>query len=57
MGARTGAQYLESLNAMTPEIYVAGERVTSGVADHPMFANNARTYARLFAMQHDPALA
>ncbi|ACQ79131.1 4-hydroxyphenylacetate 3-monooxygenase, oxygenase subunit [Beutenbergia cavernae DSM 12333] len=57
MGARTGAQYLESLNAMTPEIYVAGEKVTSGVADHPMFANNARTYARLFDMQHDPELA
>jgi len=55
MGIRTGQQYLDKLNAMTPEIYVNGEKVTSGVADHPLFASNARTYAHLFDMQHDPA--
>ena len=56
MGIRTGRQYLDKLNAMTPEIYVNGEKVSTGVADHPLFRNTARTYARLFDMQYDPAL-
>ena len=55
MGIRTGQQYLDKLNAMTPEIYVNGEKITSRVADHPLFRNIARTYAHLFDMQHDPA--
>ena len=54
MGIRTGKQYLDKLNAMTPEIYINGEKVTSGVAGHPVFRDNARTFARLFDMQHDP---
>jgi 4-hydroxyphenylacetate 3-monooxygenase len=57
MGIRTGRQYLDKLNAMTPEIYAGGEKITSGVADHPLFRNSARTYAHLFDMQHDPAYA
>ena len=55
MGIRTGQQYLDQLNAMTPEIYVNGEKITSHVADHPLFRNLASTYAHLFDMQHDPA--
>ncbi len=55
MGIRTGSQYLDRLNAMTPRIYVDGELVSSGVADHPLFGNLARSYAHLFDMQHDPA--
>ena len=27
MGIRTGQQYLDKLNAMTPEIYVNGEKI------------------------------
>jgi 4-hydroxyphenylacetate 3-monooxygenase len=54
MGIRTGQQYLDKLNGMTPEIYVNGEKITSNVAEHPLFRNNARTYATLFDMQHDP---
>ncbi|HET9082220.1 MAG TPA: 4-hydroxyphenylacetate 3-monooxygenase, oxygenase component [Trebonia sp.] len=55
MGIRTGRQYLDKLNGMTPEIYVNGEKITSNVASHPLFRNNARTYAHLFDLQHDPA--
>jgi len=54
VGIRTGRQYLDKLNAMTPEIYINGEKITSNVADHPLFAGLARTYAHLFDMQHDP---
>ena len=48
MGIRTGRQYLDKLNGMTPEIYVNGEKITSDIADHPLFRNSARTYAHLF---------
>jgi len=57
VGIRTGKQYLDKLNGMTPEIYINGEKVTSNVADHPLFRNLARSYAHLFDMQHDPAYA
>ena len=55
MAVRTGRQYLDTLNGMTPEIYVDGERVTAAVAEHPAFRDIARTYATLFDLQHDPA--
>lgn len=54
MGARTGREYLDSLNRMTPELYLNGEKITSNVAEHPAFRDNARTYAKLFDLQHDP---
>jgi 4-hydroxyphenylacetate 3-monooxygenase len=55
VGIRTGQQYLDALNGRQAEIYVNGEKVTSGIADHPAFRNSARSYAHLFDMQHDPA--
>jgi 4-hydroxyphenylacetate 3-monooxygenase len=57
MGIRTGQQYLDTLNAMSPEVYAGGEKITGGVAGHPLFRNLARTYAHLFDMQHDPTHA
>ncbi|TAP45735.1 4-hydroxyphenylacetate 3-monooxygenase, oxygenase component [Arthrobacter sp. S39] len=54
MGIRTGQQYLDKLNSMTPHVMIDGEMVTERIADHPSFANVARTYARLFDMQHEP---
>ncbi|MEO8261996.1 MAG: 4-hydroxyphenylacetate 3-monooxygenase, oxygenase component [Pseudolysinimonas sp.] len=53
MGIRTGQQYLDKLNAMSPHIVINGEIVTSHVADHPAFRENARTFAALFDLQHD----
>lgn len=55
MGIRTGKQFLDEINAMTPQIYVNGEKVNSRVADHPAFRDNALTYAGLYDLQHDPA--
>ena len=54
MGIRTGQQYLDRLNSMSPHVVVDGEIVTSNVADHPAFRENARTFAALFDLQHDP---
>lgn len=55
MGARTGGEYLDRLNAMTPTIHIDGETVRGRVAEHPAFRDTARTYATLFDLQHDPA--
>lgn len=53
MGIRTGRQYLDKLNAMTLNIAIDGEVVREKVAEHPAFHNVARSYAKLFDMQHD----
>ena len=55
MGIRTGQQYLDKLNAMRPHVTIDGTVVSENVAEHPAFRNVARTYAKLFDMQHDPA--
>lgn len=54
MGIRTGQQYLDKLNSMKPHVMIDGRMVSENIADHPSFANVARTYARLFDMQHEP---
>ncbi|MDQ4046060.1 MAG: 4-hydroxyphenylacetate 3-monooxygenase, oxygenase component, partial [Actinomycetota bacterium] len=53
MGIRTGQQYLDKLNGMTPHIVIEGEVVREKVAEHPAFRNVAKSYAKLFDMQHD----
>jgi 4-hydroxyphenylacetate 3-monooxygenase len=55
MGIRTGQQYLDKLNAMRPHLTIDGEVVSENVTEHPAFRGVARTYAKLFDMQHDPA--
>lgn len=57
MGARTGQQYLDKLNSMRPHLTIDGEVVSENVAEHPAFRNVARTYAKLFDLQHDPKYA
>ncbi|MHA6667265.1 4-hydroxyphenylacetate 3-monooxygenase, oxygenase component [Homoserinimonas sp. A447] len=57
MGARTGQQYLDKLNSMRPHLTIDGEVVSENVAEHPAFKNVARTYAKLFDLQHDPQYA
>lgn len=54
MGARTGQQFLDKLNAMRPHITIDGDVVSENVAEHPAFKNVAQTYAQLFDLQHDP---
>lgn len=54
MGIRTGQQFLDHLNAMTPHVVIGGEVVRENIAEHPAFRSVALTYAKLFDMQHDP---
>ena len=55
MPARTGEEYLAGLRESAPEVYIGGERVED-VTTHPALSNGARTMARLYDMQHDPAI-
>ena len=55
MPARTGAEYIAGLRESPPEIYLRGERVKE-VTTFPGLRNGVNTLARLFDMQHDPAL-
>lgn len=51
MAARSGKEFLERLSASHPTVYVQGEELTGGIADHPAFRNVVRSYAELFDMQ------
>ena len=54
MPARTGDGYLSDLNSSTRDIRVHGERVTTGIGEHPAFRGVTRSYAALYDLQHDP---
>ncbi|MEO6941896.1 MAG: 4-hydroxyphenylacetate 3-hydroxylase N-terminal domain-containing protein, partial [Terrimesophilobacter sp.] len=54
MGARTGRQFLDKLNAMRPHVTIDGEVVSANLTEHPAFKNVAHTFAQLFDLQHDP---
>ena len=55
MPARTGEEYIAGLRELAPEVYIGGERVED-VTTHPALSNGARTMAKLYDMQHDPAI-
>src|SRR5262245_9704990 len=55
MPARTGAAYIAGLRERPPELHMNGER-GKDVTTHPGRRNGVRTRARLYDMQHDPAL-
>ena len=54
MGIRTGQQFLDKLDSMRPHLVIDGEIVSENLTRHPAFAGVAKTYAKLFDMQHDP---
>ena len=55
MPARTGAEYIAGLQERPPDIYIHGEQVKD-VTTYPGLRNGVHTLARLYDMQHDPAL-
>ena len=56
MPARTGAAYVEALNASQRDVRVHGERLTHNIGDHPVFKGVVQSYAALYDLQHDPDL-
>ena len=55
MPARTGAEYIANLKENGPEVYLHGERVKD-VTTHPALRGGVETLARMYDMQHDPAI-
>ena len=55
MPARTGQQYIDGLRAQEREVWIGGERVKD-VTKHKGLAGGVHAIARLYDMQHDPAL-
>ena len=55
MPVRTGDQYIAGLKEREVEVYVSGKRVKD-VTTHPGLRNGVRTVAKLYDLQHDPAL-
>ncbi|MEE8304374.1 MAG: 4-hydroxyphenylacetate 3-monooxygenase, oxygenase component [Candidatus Tectomicrobia bacterium] len=55
MPARHGSDFIAGLREHPPDIYLQGERVKD-VTTHPGLRNGIDTLARLYDMQHDPAL-
>src|SRR5918911_5446911 len=55
MPARTGQQYIDGLKAQEREVWLGGERVRD-VTTHPGLSGGVKAIARLYDMQHDPAL-
>jgi 4-hydroxyphenylacetate 3-monooxygenase len=53
VGARTGRDYLERLDAAAAHIEVHGETVRQGRTSHPAFRNVTASYAKLYDLQHD----
>jgi 4-hydroxyphenylacetate 3-monooxygenase len=53
MGIRTGAQFLDTLDAMRPHLVIDGQVVSENLTEHPAISGLARTYAALYDMQHD----
>ena len=56
MGARTGKDYLKTLDETPREIWIAGEKITLNISRHPKFRAVSRSIAYLYDMQHDPEL-
>ncbi|MGI0085937.1 MAG: 4-hydroxyphenylacetate 3-hydroxylase N-terminal domain-containing protein, partial [Nitrososphaerales archaeon] len=54
LGARTGKQYIEELDAQPREIWLGGEKITSNLSKHPKFRSMVLSMAQLYDMQHDP---
>jgi aromatic ring hydroxylase len=55
MPARTGAEYVAGLQDRPPAIYMHGEHIKD-VTTCPGLLNGVHTLARLYDLQHDPAL-
>jgi len=55
MPARTGTAYIAGLRERPPELHMNGERVKD-VTNHAGLRHGVQTLARLYDMQHDPAL-
>jgi 4-hydroxyphenylacetate 3-monooxygenase len=55
MPAISGEEYIERINKMKSEVWIAGEQVTGNISEHPSFSGVMKSQATLYDLQHDPA--
>jgi 4-hydroxybutyryl-CoA dehydratase/vinylacetyl-CoA-Delta-isomerase len=53
MAMMNGKEYIESLRAMSPEVYFFGHKIKS-IVDEPMFQPHIHTAAMTYELAHDP---
>lgn len=56
MPARSGEEFLKRLDQDPRDVWIEGERVVSGITQHPAFKNVTHSLARLYDLQKDPEL-
>jgi 4-hydroxyphenylacetate 3-monooxygenase len=56
LGARSGKEYLRSLDENPREIWIGGERISRNLSKHPKFRAVASSIASLYDMQFEPGL-
>jgi 4-hydroxyphenylacetate 3-monooxygenase len=56
MPSRTGSQYLNRINTQRRNVWICGENVRTGIADHPVLGRMARNLAGIYDLQHRPDL-
>jgi len=57
MGARSGKEFIATLDSSPREIWIVGEKVTKDISKCPEFRAIAHSIAHLYDMQFDPRLA
>jgi 4-hydroxyphenylacetate 3-monooxygenase len=50
----TGKEYIERINNLKTDIWIAGEKVRGNISEHPSFSGVMKSQAKLYDMQHDP---
>lgn len=53
--AITGKEYIERINKLNSEIWIAGDKVSGNISEHPSFSGVMRSQARLYDLQNDPS--
>ena len=56
MPAITGAQYLDRINKLKPNVWIDGKQVTGNISEHPAFKGVMESQAHLYDLQHDEKL-
>lgn len=57
MSAISGKEYIERIDALHPEIWIKGEKITDRLSNHPAYKGAIKTKASLYDLQLHPEIA
>jgi 4-hydroxyphenylacetate 3-monooxygenase len=55
VSAINGKEYIDRINKMKSEVWIAGKKVEGNISEHPAFSGIIRSQAKLYDLQHDPS--